>query len=131
MVDITPLLPGGRQIVESYGGGGFRVSGQRYQGSILVLPERTVAWPVKIFTEITLDSLAPLFAVAPAAGELRPELLLLGCGPRLLLLPGELRRALRTQGLVCEAMDTGAACRTYNVLLAEGRAVAAALVAVE
>jgi uncharacterized protein len=131
VVDITPLLPGGRQIVESYGGGGFRVSGQRYQGSILVLPDRTLAWPVTSFPEITLDSLAPLLAPAPAPGELRAELLLIGCGPRLQLLPGELRRALRTQGLVCEAMDTGAACRTYNVLLAEGRAVAAALVAVE
>ena len=129
MVDITPLLPGGRQIVESYGGGGFRVSGQRYQGSILVLPDRTLGWPVASFADITLDSLAPLVA-APAAGELRAELLLIGCGARLQLLPGDLRRALRAQGLVCEAMDTGAACRTYNVLLAEGRAVAAALVAV-
>jgi len=131
VVDITPLLPGGRQVVESYGGGAFRVSGLRLQGSILVLPDRTLAWPVASFAEITLESLAPLVDDAPAAGELRPELLLIGCGPRLQLLPGDLRRALRAQGLVCEAMDTGAACRTYNVLLAEGRAVAAALIAVE
>jgi uncharacterized protein len=130
VVDITPLLPAGRQIVESYGGGGFRVSGQRHQGSILVLPDRTLAWPVASLAEITLESLAPLVAAAPAAGEPRAELLLIGCGPRLQLLPGALRRALRAQGLVCETMDTGAACRTYNVLLAEGRAVAAALVAV-
>ena len=130
MVDITPLLPGGRQVVESYGGGGFRVSGQRLEGSILVLPDRSLAWPVARFAEITLQSLAPLFQPAPATGELRAELLLIGCGTRLQLLPGELRRALRVQGIVCEAMDTGAACRTYNVLLAEGRAVAAALVAV-
>ena len=130
MVDITPLLPGGRQVIESYGGGGFRVSGQRLEGSILVLPDRTLGWPVAQFAEITLQNLAPLFESAPAAGELRAELLLIGCGARLQLLPGDLRRALRAQGLVCEAMDTGAACRTYNVLLAEGRAVAAALVAV-
>lgn len=126
MVDITPLLPGGRQIVESYGEGRFRVSGTQHQGSILVLPERTLAWPVTAFAEITLATLEPLLAAEP-----RPELLLLGCGSRLALLPSALRSGLRARGLGVEAMDTGAACRTYNVLLAEGRAVAAALIAVD
>ena len=125
MVDITPLLPSGRQVVESYGGGRFRVSGVLYQGSVLVLPERTLAWPVARFAEISLASLAPLLAA-----EAPLELLLLGCGARLQLPPAALRAELRGRGIVVEPMDTGAACRTYNVLLAEGRAVAAALIAV-
>lgn len=126
MVDITPLLPSGRQVLESYGEGRFRVSGQYHEGSILLLPERVLAWPVARFEALSLDSLAPL--LAPDAGAV--ELLLLGCGPRMRLVPGALRAALRAQGIGCEPMDTGAACRTYNVLLAEGRAVAAALIAV-
>ncbi len=125
MVDITPLLPNGRQIIESYGEGRFRVSGTQHQGSILVLPDRTLAWPVSDPTGLTQESLAPIVEAEP-----RVELLLIGCGPRLVLLPAALRNGLRQQGIVCEAMDSGAACRTYNVLLAEGRAVAAALIAV-
>jgi uncharacterized protein len=57
--------------------------------------------------------------------------MLLGCGPRMLLLPPPLRQTLRAAGIVSEVMDTGAACRTYNVLLAEGRQVCAAMLAVE
>jgi uncharacterized protein len=71
--------------------------------------------------------LAPIIA-AGAAGQI--ELLLLGCGPRMALIPSTLRAALRAKGIVLEPMDTGAACRTYNVLAAEGRKVAAALIAV-
>lgn len=125
MVDVTPLLPAGRQVVESYGAGGFRVSGARHEGSVLVLPERTLAWAPVAFEEITLESLLPVADAQPAV-----ELLLVGCGPRLRLLPRALRDALRPRGLVLEPMDTGAAARTYNVLLAEGRAVAAALLAI-
>lgn len=125
MVDVTPLLPAGRQVVESYGGGGFRVSGRRYEGSVLVLPDRTLDWPVATLAELSAESLEPVAAADPVV-----ELLLVGCGPRLQLLPRPLREALRARGVVLEPMDTGAAARTYNVLLAEGRAVAAALIAV-
>ena len=71
-----------------------------------------------------LESLAPIVAAAPAV-----ELLILGLGPRFLPVPAALRQALKDQGIALEAMDTGAACRTYNVLLAEDRRVAAALIA--
>ena len=125
-MDITPTTPEHRQVIESYGGGGFRVAGQVYQGSVLVIPQRTLAWPVARFDDITLESLAPVIA---AAVEL--EILLLGCGPQLCLPPQDLCAALRGHGLVVEPMDTGAACRTYNVLVSEGRPVAAALIAVD
>jgi len=123
-LDITPLIPGGRQVVESYGEGRFRVSGVLHAGSIIVFPDRVLAWAVGDFAEIDRASLAP---VASADG---PELLLIGCGPRLQRLPAALRQELRAGGLAVEVMDTGAACRTYNVLMAEGRRVAAALIAI-
>ncbi len=127
-MDITPLIPAGRQIIESYGGGRFRVSGAAFDSSILVFPDRTLPWGPAIPDEITLECLEDVVQAA-RAGTL--DVLLVGCGARMAMLSGELRRSLRTAGVVTEPMDTGAACRTYNVLMADGRRVAAALIAVE
>jgi uncharacterized protein len=126
-MDLTPLIPAGRQIVESYGSGRFRVSGRVFEGSILVLTDRTAAWPVADMASMTLDGLA---AVADAARAGTIDLLLVGCGARIAPIPAQIRQALRDVGVVTEPMDTGAACRTYNVLMAEGRRVAAALIAI-
>jgi uncharacterized protein len=126
-MDLTPLIPSGRQIVESYGEGRFRVSGQVHQSAILVFPDRTLAWAVGAATEATLENLGPILA---AGREGSIELLLFGQGPRMELVPPALRQGLKAAGIVVEPMDTGAACRTYNVLMAEGRRVAAALIAV-
>jgi uncharacterized protein len=126
-VDLTPLVPQGRQIVESYGDGRFRITGKVYEGSTLVFPNRSLAWPIAEIAQLSEASLQSI-ADAGAAGEI--DLLLLGCGPRMTLIPAPLRAALRAKGVVMEPMDTGAACRTYNVLAAEGRKVAAALIAV-
>ena len=114
----------GRQVVEGYGGGGFRISGVVWNGSVLVRPEATEGWPVTAMSELDLESLGPLFRAEP------PEILLIGCGARAELLPRALRHALRQRGTVTDVMDTGAACRTYDVLMAEDRRVAAALIAV-
>lgn len=124
-MEISLAVPQDRQVVESYGDLQFRVSGQQFRSSVLVFPERSEAWPVASFEALTLDSLAP---VIDDGGI---QVLLLGCGPKLQMPPPDLRGALREKGIGIEPMDTGAACRTYNVLLAEGRAVAAALIAVE
>ncbi len=125
MTDISPVVPQGRQVVESYGDGRFRISGAVWTGSVLLRPDAALSWPVAAFREITLASLMPL-----TEGEAPPEILLIGCGGRTELLPRALREAIRAQGMVADAMDTGAACRTYNVLMAEDRRVAAALIAV-
>jgi len=114
------------QIVESYRGQAFRVSGLRYEGSVLVFRQRTVLWPVAACAEIDPASLA---AAVAAPGD-AVELLLLGCGPRLVPVAPALRSALKAAGIAVEPMDTGAACRTFNVLAAEERRVAAALIAV-
>ncbi|HVZ01945.1 MAG TPA: Mth938-like domain-containing protein [Dongiaceae bacterium] len=126
-MDLTPLIPQGRQIVESYGDGRFRVSGALYEHSILIFPDRTALWPVADIRVLTPESLAPI-AAAGESGAV--DLLLIGCGLRMAMIPSALRAGLRAKGIVLEPMDTGAACRTYNVLAAEGRKVAAALVAV-
>jgi uncharacterized protein len=127
-MDLTPLVPQGRQIIESYGEGRFRVTGTLHTGSILVFASRTVSWAVADMAALSMENLAPI-AAAGEAGEV--DLLLIGCGARMAMIPGSLRAALRSKGIVSEPMDTGAACRTYNVLAAEGRKVAAALIAVD
>lgn len=120
-MDVTPLIPADRQVIESYGASGFHVSGIAHQGAILVFPDATEPWPVASFAEISVASLRPVLARGGV------EILLLGCGRRMALIPKALRQELRAAGIVIDAMDTGAACRTYNILLAEDRRVAAAL----
>ncbi len=124
-MDITPLLLKGRQIIQSYGDGGFRISGTRHEGSILLFPSEVLAWPVVAAPELSLESLA-----AVSQAEDAVEILLIGIGPKIVAVAPELRRYFRDKGTALEVMDTGAACRTYNVLLAEDRRVAAALIAV-
>jgi uncharacterized protein len=123
MVEIVPLPQHDRQIVQGYGKGGFRVSDREWRGAIIVLPTRTIAWAA---TDPHALSLAQFDAVRDASDP-PIELLIIGTGPKLLLLPSQLRAGLRAFGLALEAMDTGAACRTYNVLVGEERRVAAAL----
>ena len=125
-MDLTPLIPEGRQIVESYGEGRFRVSGQVYRGGILIFPERTIPWAVTLAGEASLENLEPIVASGQQGAV---ELLLFGQGPSMQPVSPELRQGLKAAGVILEAMDTGAACRTYNVLMADGRRVAAALIA--
>ena len=127
-MDLTPLIPAGRPIIESYGDRRFRVSGVLFQGSVLIFPDRAVGWSVDAFAAVDEASLA---SVREAGNAGRIDVCLLGCGKRMGFVPEALRHHLRAAGVVVEPMDTGAACRTYNVLAAEGRLVAAALIAVE
>jgi uncharacterized protein len=121
-MDVTPLIPAGRHVIESYGAAGFRVSGVSHAGSILVFPDRTIAWPVAAVATLSDAD----FALVLSHGGI--EILLLGCGRSIAPLQSALRKRLRDHGIVVDIMDTGAACRTYNVLLAEERRVAAALI---
>lgn len=114
------------QVVERYGAGKFQISGRSYQSSVLVFPERTIEWPVTTFSDIDDAALAPVLAESQASQGI--ELLLLGCGPRMQLVSQALRAPLRAAGIVIEPMDSGAAARTFNLLLSEDRRVAAALI---
>lgn len=117
-MELTQLAQSGRQIIERYGPTGFRVSGAIYSGPVLVFPDRTELWET---AAVTVEALAPVVAHGGI------ELLLLGLGRQMAPLSGALRAALKEGGIAAEPMDTGAACRTYNVLAAEDRRVAAAL----
>jgi len=117
-MELIAVSPAGRQIIERYAASGFRVSGTVYPGPVLVFPDRTMLWPA---AALTAESLAP---VVEHGGV---ELLLLGLGRRMAPVAAGLRAWLKAGGVSLEPMDTGAACRTYNVLLAEDRRVAAAL----
>lgn len=121
-MDITPLIPADRQVIDGYDRGRFCVAGSWRDGGVIVLPDRTLEWPETEFAALTVESFRPVIAALPSV-----ELLLLGAGSRMQLMPKALRVSLREAGLVVEVMDSGAACRTYNVLLAEERRVAAAL----
>lgn len=121
-MDVTPIVPEGLQVIDSYGPGRFRVAGEVWQSGVIVLPEQTFAWSVPTIDALGFDSLAPVFEAVPAI-----EVLLIGCGEKMALVPAEVRGRGRELGVGIDSMDTGAACRTYNVLLAEGRRVAAAL----
>ena len=124
-MDITPLVPKGKQVITGYGNGQFKISGQVYTTPILVFPDRTVIWDIKPNAAISLESLN---VVVEEEGEI--DLLLIGCGKSQMILPPKIRMALKEVGIALEIMDTGAAVRTYNVVLAEGRRVAAALISV-
>lgn len=117
-MELIQVVPSGRQLIERYSASGFRVSGTIYAGPVLVFPDATLLWAAPALTP---ESLAP---VVEHGGI---ELLLLGQGRRTAPIAMPLRLALKAGGIAIEAMDTGAACRTYNVLLAEDRRVAAAL----
>ena len=117
-MELTSVVLAGRQVIERYGPSGFRISGKVYLGPVLVFADRTVAWESAAMTE---EGLA---AVGEHGGV---ELLLLGLGRRMAPVAAALRAALKAKGIAVEAMDTGAACRTFNLLLAEDRRVAAAL----
>ena len=126
--DPGPADPGPaprRLFIDGYGPGFFRIVGERHVGSVIVLPDRVLAWPVTEMAGATAESLT---AFIECAGD--TDLLLLGTGPRMTPVPPDMRRMCRDAGVTVEPMDTGAAARTYNVLLAEDRRVAAALIAV-
>ena len=125
MSSAPPRYPG-RAPVDAYGNGGFRFAQMSHRGSILCLPSGVYAWQASSVDEIEAASLAPALAEKDAM-----DLLLLGTGRRQQSPGAEVRRAFGAAGIALEAMDTGAACRTYNVLLAEGRPVGAALLAVD
>lgn len=116
----------GRAPIDAYGNGGFRFAEMSHRGSILCLPDGIFAWDVSGPDDLDLHRLGPIItALAP------PAFLLLGTGRSQVFPPLAIRGAFLEAGLGLEPMDTGAACRTYNVLLAEERPVAAALIAVD
>jgi uncharacterized protein len=116
----------GRAPIDAYGNGGFRFAGMSHRGSLLCLPSGIYGWNAPADGKLTELDLARVFA---EAGDI--EILLVGTGKDLVPIAVPLRQRLRDAHIIADSMSTGAAVRTYNVVLAEGRAVAAGLIAVE
>jgi len=120
----APHLPRSAPI-EAYGKGGFAFADMSHRGSLLCLPEAIWAWSVARPEEIDQASLARVFAAAAGI-----DTLIIGTGTEVWLPPSDLREALRAVRVVLDAMQTGPAIRTYNIMIGERRRVAAALIAV-
>ena len=115
----------GRVPLDAYGNGGFRFADMSHRGSLLCLPSGIYGWTAQTTEHFTDDNLERLFSEADDV-----EILLIGTGENLVPVNNVLREKFRAAGISADSMATGAAVRTYNVLVAEGRAVAAALLAV-
>jgi uncharacterized protein len=116
----------GRHLIDAYGNGGFRFADMSHRGSILALPSGVHAWAARTPEDLTPDAFAPVLAEAGGI-----QFLLIGTGLGFALVPDDVRALLREAGISVDAMQTGAAARTFNVMAAENRPVAAALLAVD
>ena len=116
----------GQAPIDAYGNGGFRFAEMSHRGSLLLLPSGIYAWEIRLFDDLVPGSFERVVAESGAI-----DFLLLGTGSEQKFPPASLSSSLELADVGLEVMDTGAACRTYNILLGEERAVAAALIAVE
>lgn len=121
----TPHLPH-RAAIDGYGKGGFSFAGMSHRGSILCLPSGIWAWPVSQPDDVTEAALGRVFAEAPDIG-----LFLIGAGGGAWIMPDALRLRFHRMKISVEVARTGTAVSTYNILLGEGRRVAAGLIAVD
>ncbi|CAN7294450.1 Mth938-like domain-containing protein [Neorhizobium tomejilense] len=115
----------GRAPIDAYGNGGFRFADMSHRGSLLCLPSGIHGWELQEGEPLTVAS---LMKVLGESSEI--EVLLVGTGANLKPIPAEVKAALKAKGIASDPMSTGAAVRTFNIMLAESRAVAAALIAV-
>jgi uncharacterized protein len=120
------LETGGQaNLIRTYTAGRITVNQDSYVHSLIVLPGQIIAdWPPQAFEQLAVAHLETLVSLGP-------ELLILGTGRRQRFPRAELLAPLAAAGIGWEIMDTGAACRTYNILMSEGRNVAAALLMIE
>ncbi|WP_105372444.1 Mth938-like domain-containing protein [Neorhizobium huautlense] len=115
----------GRAPIDAYGNGGFRFADMSHRGSLLCLPSGIHGWDMQEGDPLTVEAFARVLAEAEGI-----EVVLVGTGANLKPLPASLKAALKAKGIASDPMSTGAAVRTFNIMLAESRAVAAALIAI-
>lgn len=118
---LTDERNAGANTVRSYSPGQIKVGDAVITRSCLISASTLITdWRPQSLSELTLEDLEPIFGLAP-------EIVVLGAGAKQRFPPMEWMAALMSRGIGCDVMDTGAACRTYNVLISEGREVVAAL----
>lgn len=113
-------VPGGANAITAYGEGYVMVNGERHESSVIVMADRVLKWKAQRFDDLSPEDLDSL-------KSLGVEIVLLGTGPRQRFPHPRLTAPLAHAGIGVEVMDLQAACRTYNILVAEARKVAAAL----
>jgi len=114
----------GQNLIRAYAPGGITINAKAYTQSLIVTPDRVADWPPASFNALVA-------AHFELIADMRPEVVILGTGARLQFPPPRLTQALVKANIGLEVMDTGAACRTYNILMSDGRRVAAALLMIE
>ena len=128
MVDVTPMIKSNSKVIQSYGDYQFKISGKMYSGPILVSPEKVSPWQLEQDFNAEHPGMGDFSQLMAAKAKI--DVLLYGAGDKSVFIPPDFKAILKNQGLPIEAMTTAAACRTYNVLLSEGRRVVAALLPV-
>ncbi|MGH6671595.1 MAG: Mth938-like domain-containing protein [Xanthobacteraceae bacterium] len=121
----APHLPH-QALIDAHGGGGFRFSGMSHRGSLLCFPSGVWAWAVGEPAAITAEALSLVFV---RGSEL--DFFIIGTGEAPWVMPEPLRQKFRQARISVDAMTTGPAMRTYNVMMMEGRRVGAALIAID
>ncbi len=124
-MDITPALSEGKLLIRSYGNGSFQINELQHVGSVLLLRNTVQPWSVMDPEDLNFSSLRPIVLSSDDV-----DVLLIGTGEHSEKKISVLRTRLADKGINVDVMSTGAACRTYNVLVHEDRLVAAALIAI-
>jgi uncharacterized protein len=119
----------GRAPIDAYGNGGFRFAGMSHRGSLLCLPDGI--WASAVTSAGQIDEAALVLVLERATPDAAVDHFLIGTGKDLVPVAPTLRETFRKRSIVVESMSTGAAVRTYNILLGERRRVGALLVAVD
>ena len=125
-IQIRPAHFPGRAPIDAYGNGGFRFAEMSHRGSLLCLPSGIHGWDVAEGQVLTVEHFKMVIEQADQIG-----VLLFGSGTSMKLLPADVRSALKDAGISLDVMNTGAAVRTYNIMLSEERPVAGAFIAVD
>ena len=126
LVDIRAFKNNGNlKLINGYGENSFRISGERHRGSIILSPHQALAWhPPGNTNELTVNHIFPHLGTTP------PPLFILGVGGAPMAPMINLAVSLKALGIALEVMSTAAACRTWNVLMSEGRDAAAGIYAI-
>ena len=126
LVDIRAFENSGNlKLINGYGENSFRVSGELHSGSIILEPRQTLGWhPPGNAYDLTIDHILPYLSETP------PSLFILGIGGAPMAPMNDLAVSLKALGIALELMSTAAACRTWNVLMSEGRDAAAGFYAI-
>ena len=124
-MDISPEIPGNKYYIDRYGDGGFSISGKPYKGSIIVSPDKLFEWPMLNVEFIGANDIQLILSKLPSI-----EILLIGSGQHLSVVSSEVINISQARGVNLDIMETGAAWRTYNGMMSEGRLVGGALIAI-